>query len=126
MPRPVHFEIHASDPARAQAFYESTFGWKFQRFGTTDYWSITTGDEGDGINGGLTPRRGPEPTPDAPLNATPLTIAVDDIDAYSTAAERAGATVALAKDTVPGVGKLAYYRDTEGNVFGILQPDPRK
>jgi predicted enzyme related to lactoylglutathione lyase len=90
-----------------------------------DYWTITTGDEGDGINGGLTVRRGPEPTPNAPLNATPLTIAVDDIDAYIGAAERAGGTVALPKDTVPGVGKLAYYKDTEGNIFGILQPEPR-
>ena len=125
MPRPVHFEIHASDPARAQAFYESTFGWKFQRFGDMDYWSITTGDEGDGINGGLTPRRGPEPAADAPVNASPLTIAVDDIDAYIKAVEAAGGTVALPKDTVPGVGDLAYYKDTEGNIFGIIQPLPR-
>ena len=125
MPRPVHFEIHASDPARAQAFYESTFGWKFQRYGDMDYWSITTGDEGDGINGGLTIRRGPDPAPNAPVNASPLTIAVDDIDAYIAAAERAGGTVALPKDTVPGVGDLAYYKDTEGNIFGMLQPLPR-
>ncbi|MET1072579.1 MAG: VOC family protein [Umezawaea sp.] len=125
MPRPVHFEIHASDPARAQAFYESTFGWKFEQYGDMPYWSIVTGDEGDGINGGLTERRGPEPAIDGPINGASLVVAVDDIDAYIAAAERAGGTVALAKDTVPGVGQLAYYKDTEGNVFGMIQPEPR-
>jgi len=54
-----------------------------------------------------------------------VTIAVDDIDAYTAAAERAGGTVALPKHDVPGVGKLAYYKDTEGNLFGIIQPEPR-
>ena len=49
MPRPVHFEIHASDPARAIRFYERTFGWIFQQWGEQEYWLITTGsaDEPD-------------------------------------------------------------------------------
>jgi predicted enzyme related to lactoylglutathione lyase len=25
---------------------------------------------------------------------------------------------------VPGIGWLAYLKDTEGNVFGVMQPDP--
>jgi predicted enzyme related to lactoylglutathione lyase len=25
---------------------------------------------------------------------------------------------------VPGVGWLAYFKDTEGNIFGIMQNDP--
>lgn len=32
MRRIVHFEIHASDPQRAIEFYESVFGWKFQKW----------------------------------------------------------------------------------------------
>jgi uncharacterized protein len=32
MGRPVHFEIHASDPDRTQAFYEAVFGWAIARF----------------------------------------------------------------------------------------------
>jgi len=35
MSRPVHFEIHADDPGRARAFYESVFGWGFQQWATT-------------------------------------------------------------------------------------------
>jgi predicted enzyme related to lactoylglutathione lyase len=25
---------------------------------------------------------------------------------------------------IPGLGWLAYYKDTEGNIFGMMQPDP--
>ena len=31
--------------------------------------------------------------------------------------------MALPKSPVPGVGWLAYCTDTEGNIFGMLQPD---
>ena len=54
MSRPVHFEIHASDPARAIRFYERTFGWIFQQWGEQEYWLITTGSADEpGIDGGL-------------------------------------------------------------------------
>ena len=33
MPRPIHFEIHAADPARAQAFSRTLFAWQFQSRG---------------------------------------------------------------------------------------------
>jgi predicted enzyme related to lactoylglutathione lyase len=35
-----------------------------------------------------------------------------------------GGTVALPKMPVPGVGWLAYAKDTEGNIFGMMQSDP--
>ena len=31
MPRPVHFEIHATDPQRAIRFYTQLFGWTFTK-----------------------------------------------------------------------------------------------
>jgi predicted enzyme related to lactoylglutathione lyase len=125
MPRPVHFEIHASDPARAKAFYESSFGWKVEQWGDVPYWVITTGDDSErGINGGMLPRRGPAPAEDGPVNGATLVIGVDDIDASIAAVERAGATVALPKEKMPGVGILAYYKDTEGNIFGMIEPEP--
>src|ERR1044072_5846453 len=44
MPRPVHFEIHATDPQAAVTFYEQVFGWKIEQWGDQPYWLITTGD----------------------------------------------------------------------------------
>ncbi len=44
MPRVIHFEIPASDPERAAAFYKKTFGWKIEKWpGPTEYWLVTTG-----------------------------------------------------------------------------------
>jgi predicted enzyme related to lactoylglutathione lyase len=123
MPRPVHFEIHASDPERVVAFYEQLFGWKIERWGDQPYWLITTGDTNPGIDGGLVPRRGPAPDPDAPVSGYVVTVDVPDLDATIAAATAAGATIALEKQAVPGVGWLAYFKDPDGNLFGTMQPD---
>jgi predicted enzyme related to lactoylglutathione lyase len=34
-----------------------------------------------------------------------------------------GTAVVVPKMAVPGIGWLAYANDTEGNIFGMLQPD---
>ena len=38
-------------------------------------------------------------------------------------AEANGATVVVPKMPVPGVGWLVYCKDTEGNIFGMMQAD---
>lgn len=123
MPRPVHFEIHASDPERVVSFYEQVFGWKIERWGDQPYWLITTGDTNPGIDGGLTPRRGPAPAADAPVSSFVNTIDVENLDATIATVTGAGGTIALEKSAVPGVGWLAYFKDPDGNLFGVMQPD---
>ena len=58
MPRIVHFDIPADDPARAQKFYQEVFGWTFEKWnGPMEYWMAKTGDDKQpGINGGLAKR----------------------------------------------------------------------
>ncbi|HRI49102.1 MAG TPA: VOC family protein [Pseudomonadota bacterium] len=124
MPRPVHFEIHASEPERAIRFYQSVFGWEFSKWGPMDYWLIKTGEGGQpGIDGGLVPRRGEPPADGQAVNAFPCTMDTKDIDASIALAEKAGGTIALPKMPVPGVGWLCYIKDTEGNIFGLMQED---
>ena len=124
MSRPVHFEIHASDPARAIAFYERTFGWIFQRWGEQEYWLITTGSADEpGIDGGLITRQGESPQFGAPVNSFVITIQVDDLDTTTKAATDAGGDIRVPRMAVPGVGWLAYLADTEGNLIGAMQPD---
>lgn len=122
MPRPVHFEIHASDPERAITFYTTVFDWSFERSSTAPYWLITTG-EGPGIDGGLAQRQGPMPTPDASVNAYPVTMEVGDIDLLLREIQQAGGSVATPTTPITGLGWIAYCRDPEGNLFGLLQPD---
>lgn len=125
MGRPVHFEIHAEDLDRASTFYTAVFGWTFTPFQPGFYSLITTGPEDTpGINGGLIKRQGPAPAGGAPVFGYVCTIDTTDLDATLKAATANGATEALPRHAIPGVGWLAYMKDTEGNIFGMMQADP--
>ncbi|HEY0061574.1 MAG TPA: VOC family protein [Telluria sp.] len=124
MARAVHFEIHASHPQKAIAFYTALFGWTFNKWEGGDYWMIHTGpDDQPGINGGLMPRRGDVPQALAAVNAFVITVDVDDIDASVERGKANGGTIALPKMPVPGIGWLAYLKDPDGNIFGMMQAD---
>jgi predicted enzyme related to lactoylglutathione lyase len=119
----VHFEIHAADPERAVNFYKTLFDWKFQKWeGPMDYWLVTTGpDDQPGINGGLMRRQG-EIDGQAVI-AYVCTVDVADVDTSTNTAVSNGGQVALPKMPIPGVGWLVYCKDTEGNIFGMMQAD---
>jgi len=127
--RVIHFEIHAGDPERAQAFYQTVFGWTFQQWmEEPPYWGIdTTGpdDDAPGINGGLMQRRGETPHDGVPVNAYTCVVQVDDYEAAHDRIIEAGGSVAVPRQAIPGVAWVGYYKDTEGNIFGINQPDPQ-
>ncbi len=127
----VHFEIHASEPRQLIDFYESLLGWRFQQFGDEPYWSIDTGQgaisnvsgqPGHGINGGLTQRRGPRAEPRAPVNGCNIVIGVDDVDGLMRRALERGGTEAMAASDMPGVGRIGYLLDPDGNLFGLISP----
>ncbi|WGD36541.1 VOC family protein [Lysinibacter sp. HNR] len=125
----VHFEIHATDPEALVTFYSELFAWRFTRFGEMDYWAIDTGEDsigmntpGRGINGGLAKRRGPRPEAGAPVNGANFVVGVGDVDALFALGLKLGGTEALAPDDMPGVGRLAYLLDPDGNVFGMISP----
>ena len=125
MSRVAHFEIHAEDPARAITFYENVFGWKFDKWeGPQDYWLITTGGpEEPGINGGLMRRMGGAPTDGQAVNSYVCTIMSSAVDDDVAKAMTNGGSIAMPKMAVSGIGWLAYIKDTEGNLFGIMQED---
>ncbi len=119
MPRLVHFEMNVKDVHKTIAFYEDVFGWKFQKWdGPMDYWLIMTGDEKEpGIDGGL----GYE---EEGFPKMVNTIDVDDIDDVIKKIESNGGEIVRPKHVVPGVGWLAYFKDSEGVMSGIMQNDP--
>jgi predicted enzyme related to lactoylglutathione lyase len=125
VPRVIHFEIHAQDPRRAMKFYETVFGWTFHRWpGEWEYWLATTGPKDQpGIDGGLILRRGASPAEGAGVNAFVCTLDVPEADAAVEAVVKAGGSVAVAKVAVPGVGWLAYVKDPDGNLLGVMQTD---
>ena len=117
MPRIIHFEINADDPKRATEFYKKVFGWKVEKWkGPTDYWLVTTGDEKQpGIDRAIMERM---------KKATTInTIDVPSVDEFIKKIEKAGGKPVSEKTVIPGVGYFAYCKDTEGNIFGIMQAD---
>jgi uncharacterized protein len=124
--RPVHFEIHASDPDASINFYQALFGWRFERYPVPGvYYGVITGDEKTpGINGGLIQRMGPPPADGAPVNAWTVTVDVANIDAAFAKALELGGREALPKMAIPHVGYVAYIKDVDGNIIGLHQNDP--
>ena len=121
MPTPVHFEIHATDPEAARTFYGALVGWTLEQFGDMSYWLIRTGG-GQGRDGGLLLRGTGAPEAGRSPNAFVVTFDVADCDATVASAVAAGAGVAMPADDMPGIGRLAYLVDPDGNTFGVLQP----
>lgn len=119
MPRPIHFEIPCDNPDRVIAFYKDVFGWTVQKWdGPMPYWLVTTGPEGEpGINGGIMMKQHPQ-------QPCVNTVGVENVDAAVATVTAKGGEIAVPKMAIPGVGWLAYGKDPEGNIFGMMQNDP--
>lgn len=128
MNRLIHFEIHADEPERAIDFYKKIFNWEIEKFwnGGIDYWMIMT-DKSDSkeawINGWLLKRPCPIPKNIPWSNAFVCTILVDDFDKTSKEILKAWWIVAMEKFAIIWMAWQWYFIDTEGNTFGIHQPD---
>lgn len=117
----AYFEIQVSEPERAIRFYESVFDWRFvkQDGFPIAYWRIET----SGIDGGMLQRPARAPAVGCGTNASVCSIKTTDFAAAAALIEHSGGAVALPKFAIPGVCWQGYFLDTEGNTFGLFQPD---
>ena len=121
MPKVIHFEIPAENTKRAIRFYEKALGWKFNQYGgkEMDYWLVTAGEDKEvGINGAILKKGESHP-------ATVNTVSVTSFEDTVKRIKAAGGKVLGPKTAVPNVGYMAYCKDTEGNIFGIMQQDQK-
>jgi len=107
-----HIEIEVTDLAKAQAFYQGLFGWRFSAF-TEDM--VVFGNEVEHI-GGLMKKEsvnaGTSPS---------LWFKVADIDASVAQAVALGGVVVSEKSELPQVGWSALVADLDGNGVGLVQ-----
>ena len=123
MGRVVHFEIRCDDLDRAERFYSTVFGWDITHWENApiDYRLISTGAEGEpGIDGALTSREGALDSQGGVGYVN--TIQVDDLAQTEQRIDAAGGERIVEAALVPGVGTVAYFKDSEGNTFAALQP----
>jgi predicted enzyme related to lactoylglutathione lyase len=117
MNRVVHFDILAEKPEALIKFYSKVFGWKFEKWdGPMEYWMIMTG-EGPGIDGGMGLK--------GPQSANANTIDVENVDETLEKVVAHGGTIIAPKGAIPGIGWFALFKDSDDNVFGLMQEDPK-
>lgn len=119
--KPHHFAINADDVDRARRFYETVFDWRFEPWGPPGFFMIDTGQGIETpVHGSLQGRR--EIVPGERINGLECTFSVADVDAVAAAVTASGGTVVMPKVLIPTVGWLIFFKDTEGNVIGAIQP----
>jgi uncharacterized protein len=125
MSRVIHFEIHATDPEALVAYYAQLLGWTFARQEGMEYWLISTGPRDQpGIDGGLLRRPVPGPATGPVVGAFVCTVQVESLEQTLARNEALGGELAMPRMPVTGMGWLAYVKDPDGNVLGLLEPDP--
>jgi predicted enzyme related to lactoylglutathione lyase len=116
MPGFVHVDIGADDPERAGRFYNRVFGWTVTKLeGPTPYWLLKPPD-GSGPGAGIARR-------EEPWQSVIPTIGVDSADATAAAIVAQGGSIVVPTTSIPGVGLLVTFKDTEGNILAALEAD---
>ena len=128
----THFQMPAEDQKRISEFYTQAFGWQAKQLGPEvgNYVVVTTAESDPNtgrprspgtINGGFFKKTKDDQHPS-------VVIAVEDIRQAMKRVDAAGGKVLGGMrgpgepDEIPGVGLFAAFKDTEGNLVGMLQP----
>jgi predicted enzyme related to lactoylglutathione lyase len=120
MPTIVHFEIPADDVQRSRKFYTDLFGWKIEKWPSTDdsqltsaatgqpieYWMVTTTDDkgNKALGGGIMKRQMSE-------HYVTNYIGVKSVDEYSSKVEKLAGKVDAPKHAIAGIGYFAHCVD---------------
>ncbi|EKE26336.1 MAG: Glyoxalase/bleomycin resistance protein [uncultured bacterium (gcode 4)] len=115
MKRVVHFEIPSKDPLRAVKFYKGIFWWEIDKWGwPQEYWTVVTWEEKESwinwwiekkdIQGGYV-----------------CVIDVPNIDEYSEKIIANWWILIDPKREIKWAWFLAYFKDSEWNVFWIIE-----
>ena len=113
----THVEFPADDPERAKRFYAAVAGWEFGEMDGMPGYHLFATEEG---HGGAVGRRGDNVGPTLRIYIT-----VDKLEDACAAATANGGVVVEPPGDVPGQGRFAVVRDTEGTEVGLWEPAPR-
>jgi hypothetical protein len=115
MSKIVHFEIESSNFDASKDFYAACFGWTYELYEQLDYHQIDTGKDASGINGGFMPAKSFD-------QKIILTINVEDLDEKLVQIANHGGSIVMPPQEIPGVGRLAYFKDPLDTIMGLMQP----
>ncbi|HEY6058323.1 MAG TPA: VOC family protein [Candidatus Limnocylindrales bacterium] len=107
----THIEFPADDIDRAKRFYEAVAGWELGEADGFPGYLMFRSEEGHG--GGLG-KRG-----EAVGSVIRVYITVDDVDEAVRTAEANGGSLVTPAQDIPGMGRWAAVKDSEGNEIGL-------
>ena len=115
MSKIVHFEIESSNFDASKDFYAACFGWTYELYEQLDYHQIDTGKDASGSIRGLSNERSFD-------QKIILTINVEDLDEKLVQIANHGGSIVMPPQEIPGVGRLAYFKDPLDTIMGLMQP----
>jgi predicted enzyme related to lactoylglutathione lyase len=112
----THIEFPADDVERAKRFYGAVAGWEFgESEGFPDYWMFRNGER----SGGGLGKRG-----ESVGSVIRVYVTVDRLEDAVSAAEANGGALITPPSEIPGMGRWAAVRDSEGNEIGLWENAP--
>ena len=118
----AHFAIYIDDMERAKHFYTALFGWKFSSYGPADFMQIKLDNSENSAPIGALQARKYSPVEDKVIGFE-CTIQVANVDNTINAVQENNGKIILPKTTIPYVGWITKFLDTEGNLVCAMQYD---
>jgi uncharacterized protein len=113
----VHMELNTTDVAKAKAFYNQLFDWKYEEMPMGPDGTYTVIRPAQGPGGGMMKH----PMPGAPSTWLAY-VGVDDVHAATNKARSLGANVIKDVTEVPGMGWFSIMLDPTGAAIALWQP----
>jgi predicted enzyme related to lactoylglutathione lyase len=110
----THIEFSARDLEETKKFYADVFDWKITDFPEMDY---ATFEAEGGSGGGFNPI-----SESFPAGRVMVYINTESIEDSLDRIKSAGGQVILENYDIPGVGRMATFKDPTGNLVALLQP----
>ena len=115
MYRITKFDVPATTPLKSINFYNQVFGWTFQPSHNHAKWTANVESTEHQIFGNPFLRKA--------KSARSLTNAIEvkNVEQTLKSIQAEGGEVIVPKFEIPGIGWMAYFKDLEENIFGIVQ-----
>ena len=115
--RVIHFEIPVDDTEESIAFYHQIFGWESKPLNESAGTLVTGPSTELGVDGYFFKKS----TVPADYARIIIAVEVDNLEDHIERVKANGGEMLFGPIDYAGRGLMAYFRDTEGNIVGMLQ-----
>jgi uncharacterized protein len=116
----THFAIYIDNMERAKSFYGEVFEWGFASYGPVDFLQIKADKSESGELIGALQSRKYSPVKEKIIGLE-CTIRVQNVDEIIKKVTNNGGKILMPKTTIPNVGLLTKFLDTEGNLICAIE-----